>query len=104
MAGWRGLAGWQTLKLTLPRWAIKEAAYKAITPSLPLLGLPGHHVGFHTFDLAHNRGAPLLRINSSSVGSTGTTDGDPFGKVSLMSSISHDGGVVVGVVLAQRAG
>jgi phosphopantetheinyl transferase (holo-ACP synthase) len=90
----------QGLKLTLPRWAIKEAAYKAIIPSLPLLGLPGHHVGFHTFDLAHNRGAPLLRINPVSTGATE----DPFGRVCLMSSISHDGGVVVGVVLAQRAG
>lgn len=94
----------QGLKLTLPRWAIKEAAYKAIIPSLPLLGLPGHHVGFHTFDLTHDRGAPVLRIISRSKGSNGATDRDPFGRVSLMSSISHDGGVVVGVVLAQRAG
>lgn len=90
----------QGLKLTLPRWAIKEAAYKAIIPSLPLLRLPGHHVGFHTFDLTHSRGAPLLRINPKDP--TGATE-DPFAKVSLMSSISHDGGVVVGVVLAQRA-
>lgn len=83
------------------RWAIKEAAYKALTPSLPLLRSmqPDYRLTFHSFDLVHTRGAPRLDILRMKGGSS---EGEQLEGISLMSSLSHDAGVVVGVVLAQQ--
>ncbi|KAK1924875.1 4'-phosphopantetheinyl transferase superfamily [Papiliotrema laurentii] len=81
------------------RWAIKEAAYKAIYPSLPYVRTlhPGFHPTFHAFDLCHENNVPVLRVLRC--GRSGT-DGEVLPGLRLLSSVSHDAGVVVGVVVA----
>ncbi|WVQ84905.1 hypothetical protein IAT38_007068 [Cryptococcus sp. DSM 104549] len=70
------------------RWSIKEAAYKAISP---LLSRPP---SFKTFELSHSpAGQPRLNIVAS----------EAKGRYSLMTTLSHDAGVVVGVVIAMEA-
>jgi len=68
---------------------------------LPLLRTmqPDYRLTFHSFDLVHTRGAPrldMLRMTD------GKGEAERIEGISLMSSLSHDAGVVVGVVLAQQ--
>jgi len=107
----------QYKQLTLS-WAIKEAAYKALTPSLPLLRtlVPSFHLSFHSFDLVHQRGIPQLNLlrhappvlPAPATSEQGTLRGNVeersavLREIALLSTLSHDAGVVVGVVLAQR--
>ncbi|OWZ63521.1 hypothetical protein AYX15_04553 [Cryptococcus neoformans] len=66
------------------RWCIKEAAYKSLSPLLP------RPPSFKTFELAHSStGQPTLDIIS-----------EAKDRYALLSSLSHDAGVVVGVVIA----
>ncbi|ADV24110.1 holo-[acyl-carrier protein] synthase [Cryptococcus gattii E566] len=66
------------------RWCIKEAAYKSLSPLLP------RPPSFKTFELVHSStGQPRLDIIT-----------EAKDKYVLLSSLSHDAGVVVGVVIA----
>ncbi|KAL7421324.1 hypothetical protein Q5752_004209 [Cryptotrichosporon argae] len=66
------------------RWAAKEAAYKALSPLRPL---------WKSLDLSYlPSGQPKLHLVDAQLG-----DKPP----ALLTTISHDGGVVVAVVVAQ---
>lgn len=75
------------------RWVLKEAAYKALSAHLPLIWksltvdhLPSGQptITFKSDDTTAGRSALMIGM-----------------EVDLMCTISHDAGVVVGVVIAQ---
>lgn len=82
------------------RWAIKEAAYKSLYPYVKTT--------FRSFDLRKSKGGqPKLHLigHTTPEKSHGGGDGDSnidVEAVDLVASLSHDAGVVVGVVIAQR--
>lgn len=90
---------------------MKEAAYKALYPSLPLIRAsnPDFILSFHSFEMDHHKGVPLLRVlNHSSAtqhsqeGTHTIPEGDDVRGIRLMCSLSHDAGVAVGVVIANQ--
>lgn len=119
-----------------PRWAVKEAAYKALHPSLPIFRTlhPDFQFSFHTFDLVPSTSAPSLRVlrpssrlskptieistdaenpvisNEAGSGESNAPNGidgegetdevETMDGVRMMVSVSHDAGVVVGMVVA----
>ncbi|RSH94045.1 hypothetical protein EHS25_006699 [Saitozyma podzolica] len=85
------------------RWAIKEAAYKSLYPHV--------RTTFRSFDLRKSKGSgqPKLHLigHTTSKPEQSHGDGDSnidVEEVDLVASLSHDAGVVVGVVIAQRRG
>ncbi|WWD19514.1 holo-[acyl-carrier-protein] synthase [Kwoniella shandongensis] len=78
------------LRFLSSRWTLKEASYKSLASHLP-----GHPPTWKSLEITHSpSGQPILR----------PTDRIVAEKYSLMGSLSHDAGVVVGVVIAQRSG
>lgn len=73
------------------RWAIKEAGYKALSPYFL--------TSFHSFDMSkHASGQPSLRLVAP-LSITGVLKPED---VQLMTTISHDAGVLAAVVVALR--
>ncbi|TYJ57117.1 hypothetical protein B9479_002218 [Cryptococcus floricola] len=78
------------VKFLSSRWCIKEAAYKSLTPLLP------RPPSWKSFHLAHSpSGQPSLDIVQ--LPGLGGGGGERW---RLMATLSHDAGVVVGVVVA----
>lgn len=87
----------RTCGLTDDRWVLKEAAYKALSAR--------YAVTWKSLEVDHSPSRqPVVRyIRPNATNSTGglgvaiNTDG-----IELMCTLSHDAGVVVGVVIAQK--
>ena len=90
------------------RWAIKEAAYKSLS------SICSGRLIWSSFDLDHRPGgSPQLSLTSNQFPIKHRDPDDPNGPspsllstpndITFMPSISHDAGVVVGVVLALRS-
>ncbi|ODN81497.1 hypothetical protein L202_01919 [Cryptococcus amylolentus CBS 6039] len=87
------------VKFLSSRWCIKEAAYKSLTPLLP------RPPSWKSFHLAHSpSGQPSLDIvqlpGPGLPGLGGGGGGGGGERWRLMATLSHDAGVVVGVVVA----
>ncbi|KAK8853100.1 holo-[acyl-carrier-protein] synthase [Kwoniella newhampshirensis] len=75
------------LRFLSSRWTLKEASYKSLASHLPTLPT------WKSLEVTHlPSGQPILR----------PTDRTITERYSLMGSLSHDAGVVVGVVIAQQ--
>lgn len=88
----------QPIQDLLYRWVLKEAAYKALSAHVPV-GLTWKSL--HVDHLPS--GQPTIRFiaDDTTTGRSATMQGM---EVDLMCTISHDAGVVVGVVIAQTKG
>lgn len=82
----------------MSRWVLKEAAYKALSPHIST-GLT-----WKSLDVDHlPSGQPTIRY--APVDTTSGRSATLVGMdIDLMCTLSHDAGVVVGVVIAQTKG
>jgi phosphopantetheinyl transferase (holo-ACP synthase) len=75
------------------RWVLKEAAYKAISAHVPLT--------WKSLEVNNlPSGQPTIRYNTNDT-TTGRSTSMVGMELDLMCTLSHDAGVVVGVVIAQ---
>jgi holo-[acyl-carrier protein] synthase len=82
----------------ISRWVLKEAAYKALSAHIST-GLT-----WKSLEVDHlPSGQPTIRYSPSDT-TVGRSPGLVGMEVDLMCTLSHDAGVVVGVVIAQTKG
>lgn len=75
------------------RWVLKEAAYKAISAHVPLT--------WKSLEVDNlPSGRPIIQYNPDDT-TTGRSTSLVGMEVDLMCTLSHDAGMVVGVVIAQ---
>lgn len=83
---------------SMHRWTLKEAAYKAVPPHYL-----ARRLTWKSLDLRYPpSGGPILQLSEDMLGKN--EEASTEGGLKFLASLSHDAGIVVGVVVAQQGG